>query len=105
VIFIQIYKFKRGFKPETDRIKEVIETHFPVPVTQENEKLIVSYGALQCIEVWIEDKKLHLQTRSNPDATDEEIIETNKRFRKFLDDATGYSSKQRVKTAKKEVQD
>lgn len=105
MIFIQIYKLKRGYKPETDRIKEVIETHFPVPVVQKNEKLIVSYGALQCIEVWIEDKKLHLQTRSNPDATDEEIIETNKRFRKFLDDATGYSSKQRVKTAKKEVQD
>ncbi len=105
MIFIQIYKLKRGFKPEIDRIREVMEMNFPDHVTQENEKLIASYGAIQKMEVWIDNKKLHLETESNPSATDEEIIETNKRFRKFLDEATGYSSKQRVKMAKKEAQD
>ncbi|MCD4844206.1 MAG: DUF5611 family protein [Methanosarcinales archaeon] len=102
---MQIYKLKRGFKPEIDRIREVMEMNFPDHVTQENEKLIASYGAIQKMEVWIDNKKLHLETESNPSATDEEIIETNKRFRKFLDEATGYSSKQRVKMAKKEAQD
>ncbi len=82
-----------------------MEMNFPDHVTQENEKLIASYGAIQKMEVWIDNKKLHLETESNPSATDEEIIETNKRFRKFLDEATGYSSKQRVKMAKKEAQD
>jgi hypothetical protein len=105
VIFIQIYKLKRGFKPEIDRIREVMEMNFPGHVKQENEKLTASYGAIQKMEVWIDNKKLHLETESNPSATDEEIIETNKRFRKFLDEATGYSSKQRVKMAKKEAQD
>ena len=105
MIFIQIYKLKRGFKPEIDRIREVMEMSFPDHVTQENEKLTASYGAIQKMEVWIDNKKLHLETESNPGATDEEIIETNKRFRKFLDEATGYSSKQRVKAAKKEAQD
>ena len=104
VIFIQIYKLKRGFKPEIERIREVMEMNFPGQVTQENEKLTASYGAIQQMEVWIDDKKLHLETESNHNVTDEEIIETNKRFRKFLDDATGYSSKQRSKMAKKEVQ-
>jgi len=105
VIFIQIYKLKRGFKPEIDRIREVMEMNFPGQVTQDNEKLTASYGAIQKMEVWIDNKKLHLKTESNHNVTDEEIIETNKRFRKFLDDATGYSSKQRSKMAKKEVQD
>jgi hypothetical protein len=104
VIIIQVYKLKRGFKPEIDRIREVIETNFPVPVTEENGKLVISYGALKRIEAWIDNKKLCVETESNPDASDETVLETNKLFRKFLDEATGYTSKQRVKTAKKEIE-
>jgi hypothetical protein len=36
---------------------------------------------------------------------DELILDTNKRFRDFLYQATGYTAKERVKMAKKEVQD
>ena len=86
-----------------DRIKEVLQDSFQVPVTEEGEKLIVSYGALQRVEASIVDKKLCVDTTPNPNVPDEEILETNKRFRKFLDDATGYTAKQRVSKAKKEV--
>ena len=86
-----------------DRIKEVLQDSFQVPVTEEDGKLIVSYGALQRVEASIVDKKLLVDTTPNPNIPDEEILETNRRFRKFLDDATGYTAKQRVSKAKKEV--
>jgi hypothetical protein len=87
-----------------DRIKEVLQDSFQVPVNEEGGKLIVSYGALQRVEASIVDKKLLVDTTPNPNVPDEEILETNKRFRKFLDDATGYTAKQRVSKSKKEVQ-
>ncbi|MRG77516.1 MAG: hypothetical protein C5S33_07120 [ANME-2 cluster archaeon] len=98
------YKLKRGFKPEMDRIKEVLQDSFQVPVTEEDGKLIVSYGALKRVEASIVDKKLCVDTTPNPNVTDEEILETNKKFRNFLDNATGYTAKQRVSKAKKDVQ-
>lgn len=86
-----------------DRIKEVLQDSFQVPVTEEDNKLIISYSALQRVEVSIVDKKLSVDTTPNPNVSDEEILETNKRFRKFLNDATGYTAKQRLAQAKKEV--
>ena len=86
-----------------DRIKEVLQDSFQVPVTEEDGKLIISYGALKQVEASIVDKKLCVDTTPNPNVPDEKILETNKRFRKFLDDATGYTAKQRVSKAKKEV--
>ena len=86
-----------------DRIKEVLQDSFQVPVTEEGGKLIVSYGALKRVEASIVDKKLCVDTTPNPNVPDEEILETNRRFRKFLDDATGYTAKQRVSKAKKDV--
>lgn len=87
-----------------DRIKEVLQDSFQVPVTEEGGKLIVSYGALKRVEASIVDKKLCVDTTPNPNVSDEEILETNKRFRNFLDNATGYTAKQRVSKAKKDVQ-
>ncbi|MCD4816585.1 MAG: DUF5611 family protein [Methanosarcinales archaeon] len=101
---MQEYKLKRGFKPEMDRIKEVLQDSFQVPVTEEDGKLIVSYGALKRVEASIVDKKLCVDTTPNPNVPDEEILETNKKFRNFLDNATGYTAKQRVSKAKKDVQ-
>ena len=72
-------------------------------MAEEDGKLIVSYGALARIEASILDKKLCVETTPNPNVPDEEILETNKRFRKFLDGATGYTARQRVSKAKKDV--
>ncbi|MBE0523957.1 MAG: DUF5611 family protein [Methanosarcinales archaeon] len=102
---MQQYKLKRGYKPEIERIKEIIEANFPVQPTEKDGKLVFSYGAIKHFEAWIADKRLFLETVPNKEViSDEEVLDTNKRFRKFLDEATGYTSKQRVKTAKKDVQ-
>ena len=97
------YSFKRGFKPELDRIKSTLEEEFPAEITEEGGKLLLSYGALKSIEVSIEGKKLSVITESSDEVGDNLILDTNKRFRNFLEKATGYTAKQRLQQAKKEV--
>lgn len=97
------YPFKRGFKPDIARIRKVLEEEFPCEIKEERGKLLLSYGALESIEVWIENKKLSVVTQSAPGVADDLVLDTNKRFRNFLEKATGYTAKQRLQMAKKEV--
>ena len=98
------YKLKRGFSADLERIKGVLETEFLSEVHKDAEKLTLSYGALKSIEVWIEGKKLAVVTQSESGVNDYIAMDTNKRFRNFLESATGYTAKQRLQMAKKEVQ-
>jgi hypothetical protein len=98
------YSFKRGFSPDGERIKSLIKNIFQVEIKEDDGKYIVSYGAFQSLMVWIDNKKLCVDSVSNKSVTDEIVLDTNKRYRTFLDEATGYSSKERLKMAKKEVQ-
>jgi len=98
------YAFKRGFKPDMERIRQVLEEEFPTQIEQQEGKLALSYGALKSIVVWLEGKKLNVLTESQAGVPDDLVLETNKRFRRFLEKATGYSAKQRMQMAKKEAQ-
>lgn len=75
---------------------------FP-PRSGRRGRLLLSYGALKSIEVSIEGKKLFVTTESSDEVGDELILDTNKRFRNFLERATGYTAKQRLQQAKKEA--
>ncbi len=86
------------------RIYGVLEKNFPVEIKDENGRFTLSHGAFKSLTVWIDDKKLCVETESSKDAKDEEILDTNKRYRVFLEEATGYSAKERLKKAKKDVQ-
>ncbi|MGC9515505.1 DUF5611 family protein [Methanocrinis sp.] len=97
------YSFKRGFKPELERIKAALEEEFPAEIREDGGRLLLSYGALKSIEVSIAGKKLCVTTEASDKADDEVILDTNKRFRNFLERATGYTAKQRLQQAKKEA--
>jgi hypothetical protein len=97
------YSFKRGFKPDLVRIQKALEEEFPAEIKQEDGKLLLSYGALKSINVSITAKKLTVTTESLIGAGDAEVMDANKRFRNFLEKATGYTAKQRLQMAKKEV--
>ncbi len=102
---ISEYKFKRGFKPEGERIRNVMEEIFQVAPQENGGKYVVQYGAIKELKAWVSDKKLHVETQSDRDVKDEKtILDTNKRFRDFLEEATGFTAKERLKQAKKEVQ-
>ena len=99
---IQSSKFKRGYKAEISRIKEIMKETFSIDPTEDADRLTISYGALSRLEAWIDEKKLFVDTDSNADVEDSVILDTNKRFRDFLLEATGYTAKQRRDQAKKE---
>lgn len=98
------YSFKRGFKPENERIKNVLEEIFDMKPTEGDGKYALQYGAIKELKTWVQDKKLHVETTSDLSVKDEKlIIDTNKKFRDFLEEATGYTAKERLKMAKKAV--
>jgi hypothetical protein len=73
-------------------------------VDNRDERLHLSYGAFESLEAWFDEKKLCVETVSSPGAGDEGILDTNRRYRKFLEEATGYTAKQRQQMEKKDVQ-
>ncbi|WP_348304352.1 DUF5611 family protein [Methanothrix sp.] len=97
------YSFKRGFKPDMERIRKVLEEEFPTDIKEADGMLSLSFGALKSIQVSINNKKLNVSTESDSDAKDVQILDTNKRFRNFLEKATGYNAKQRLQMTKKEI--
>lgn len=97
------YPFKRGFKPDMERIRRVLEEEFPTEIREEDGRLSLSFGALKSVRVSINGKKLNVITESDLSVSDELALDTNKRFRNFLEKATGYTAKQRLQMAKKEV--
>ncbi|HOV52761.1 MAG TPA: DUF5611 family protein [Methanothrix sp.] len=97
------YTLKRGFKPDLDRIRKALEEEFPTEIKEADGRLSLSFGALESIQVWINGKKLAVTTESKSNASDDQVLDTNKRFRNFLEKATGYTAKQRLQMAKKEV--
>ena len=101
---ISEYRFKRGFKPELDRIRNVMVEIFQADPQETGGKLTMRYGAIRELKAWVDDKKLFVETLSDPGVKDDAVIlDTNKKFRDFLEEATGYTAKERLKMAKKEV--
>ena len=103
---LQEYDIKRGHYKniEGDRFKELIESTFGT-VEKEDEKYKVFYGALQPLTTWLKNKDvLCVETNMEKDIAEQEINETIKRYNKFLESATGFNSKQRVKRAKKKAE-
>lgn len=100
---MQEYPVKRGLTKDLSiRMVDALKECFGTNVNKAGDHYQISYGALQLLDVSMgkDGKTLVVHTESNKDAADEVIIDTNRRFRRFLDAATGYSTRERVKKAK-----
>jgi hypothetical protein len=100
---MQEYPVKRGFnKNLTSNVAEKLRECFSVEPRLMNGHYQIRYGALKLLDVTIgkDEKSVIITTESDLSVTDEVILDTNKRFRKYLDAITGYSTKERVKKAK-----
>jgi len=104
VITIQKYVLKRGVSKDIERVKSVfVECFDGVEPKSINGRYTAGFEALDAINFWFEDGEMCIDTTPCPNPSDDEILNTNKRFRKFLEQATGYTAKQRVNKAKKRV--
>ena len=100
---MQEYQIKRGYtKTLTDSMAQGLRDQFGIePRAAEDGHYTISYGALLRLEVWLGagGKTLIVDTEANKDADDETIIDTNRRFRNYLQQVTGYTAKERAKKA------
>ena len=100
---MQEYPIKRGLTKDLEqRVAAELKTCFGVEPEKSGNSYRIRFGALKRLEAipGAGGKTLRVDTESDTSASDEVIIDTNKRFRKFLDAATGFSTKERVKRAK-----
>ncbi len=104
---MQEYQIKRGYtKQLSDSMVQGLRDQFGIePAVSVDSHYTISYGALLRLEVWIGEngKTLVVDTEADIDADDETIIDTNRRFRSYLQQVTGYTAKERAKRAKKSL--
>jgi hypothetical protein len=95
--------FKRGFKKEAHkRVLEALKDCFGADAEELDGEYVLSYGALRTLTIRVSDTLL-VETESVEGVPNELIIDTNARFRCFLEKATGYTAKQRAKKAQEAV--
>lgn len=100
---MQEYPVKRGFTKDLDTtIIEGLKECFGTEAQRTGDHYQISYGALTLLDISIGSggKTVIVTTESDKDATDEVILDTNRRFRRYLDRVTGFTTKERVKKAK-----
>ena len=100
---MQEYPIKRGLTKDLEaRIVAEMKSLFGAEPTRAGKAFRISFGALKRLDATItpDGKSVIIDTESDIGSTDEMIIDTNKRFRRFLDAVTGFNTKERVKRAK-----
>ncbi|MDD1717767.1 MAG: DUF5611 family protein [Methanoregulaceae archaeon] len=100
---MQEYPVKRSYiKTLKESMVRQIAACFGTKPEPAGDRYRVRYGALKRLEVGLGPggKTLVVETESDPAAADEIILDTNRRFRKYLEAVTGYTAKERVKMAK-----
>ena len=103
---MQEYDIRRGhFKNiEGDKLKELMESTFG-KVEVDDSKLTIKFGALQPLIAWLKDKNvLCVDTTMTKDVSENEINDTIRKYNQFLEAATGFNAKERVKRAKKKAE-
>ncbi|MBS3816371.1 MAG: DUF5611 family protein [Candidatus Thermoplasmatota archaeon] len=104
----QRYDVKRGHfeNIEGEKLKELMDETFH-EVKEEEEKLIVDKdGAISHLEVWTEGRTgLWIDLEMNKDVGDDVAMETISKWNDFLEEATGFTAKERKKRAKKNAKE
>lgn len=103
---MQEYPIKRGLTKDLEaRALTELKNCFGTEAEKIPKGYRIRFGALKRLDVTIGtgSKSVIIDTESDITALDDVIIDTNKRFRKFLDGVTGFSTKERVKRAKSVV--
>jgi hypothetical protein len=98
------YRFKRGYRVCNERLEEQIKKHFGEFEREGDVFVVKNFGAIEELRLWIENKKLLAESRTNPKVDDETALKTIKTYNRFLEELTGYSAKERQKLMKKEAE-
>ena len=83
-------------------LERILAVHFD-GVGGTGEERSASWGALSRIVVRADGKELAVEVTMNPKVAEEVARETIARYNRFLEEATGFSSKERAKRLRKSV--
>ena len=99
------YEMKRGhFKNVAgDKLMALVNESFG-GAQKQDEKIIASFGALERLTVWTDGKHIFVDTVMKTDVPNDVAQSTVGAYNRFLERVTGFTSKERVKRAKKEVE-
>jgi len=97
------YRFKRGFKPTSERLEEMLRKHFNGFETDGDSYVVRNFGAIEELRLKLENKKLYAESKTKL-TDDETAMKTLKTYNKFLEELTGYTAKERQKLMKKEAE-
>ena len=100
---MQEYPIKRGLTKDLEaRAGAELKNCFGAEPEKTDKGYRIRSGALKRLDVVIGpgSRSVIIDTESDLTAPDDVIMDTNKRFRKYLDAVTGFSTKERVKRAK-----
>lgn len=93
---MRAYKFKKGFEATNQRLEELIKKHFG-NYRREGEVYIVRFGAIEELKLWIDNKNLIAESKTNPNTSNDVVLLTIKIYNRFLEELTGYTAKERQK--------
>lgn len=85
---------------ELDNLAEIARHHFE-NVTSLPTEVTATYGALERLSARPQGRQLEVDVRMNPKVPETVARETISRYNRFLEEATGYSAKERAKRMRK----
>ncbi|WOF15792.1 hypothetical protein F1737_03325 [Methanoplanus sp. FWC-SCC4] len=111
---MQEYQIKRGFKTGLmQRMTDGLEKYFEEKPEEKNGHYIISFGSFKNLDASLNEKGnlLIIDTESDSeiydkypeDEADKIVMDTNSRYRKYLEYVTGYNTKERKKKAADKV--
>lgn len=83
-----------------ERIELVARQEFG-EATRDGPQVRASFGAIAEIRSWVEGKSLAVDLKMNPQVEAVVQADTIRRYNRFLEELTGFSSKERAKRLKK----
>jgi hypothetical protein len=90
---------------EGDKLKDIMSSVFGV-TKAEGDKIVSSFGAITRLEVKVLSKtSMDITSTTDKTAPIEVQTETVKRWNKFLEQATGFTSKERSKRLQKKAKE
>ncbi|MEM0448986.1 MAG: DUF5611 family protein [Methanomassiliicoccales archaeon] len=101
------YEIRKGHyqKIEGQGLKEVMKRAFG-NVKEEDGKLVSSYGAIIRVEAKLVSKTaLEVTSQTDKNASEDVQVDTIKHWNMFLEEATGYTAKERLKRLQKKAKE
>jgi hypothetical protein len=104
---MQVFDIRRGhYKNIENNGLENMMTDIFGNVEMEGDRLKSSFGAMDPITVWVKSKKeLCVDINTKTDVSDEEALNTIRAKNDFLQQATGFSTKERSKRMQKKAKE